>query len=128
MVTRVDRTRLSVAAGPLAGPVLARVVGMLCARAALPLDRLQDAVIVADTVAAHAPAETLDGRLAVSIASGDGTLDMRIGPLHRGGAERLIGRATLPEAGDVIGRLADTVRTESGTAGDYLSVRIGSPA
>ena len=41
-------TSVSIAAGPLVGPVLRRVVGMLAARADLPLDRLDDAVLVAD--------------------------------------------------------------------------------
>ena len=57
-------TRVSIAAGPLVGPVLRRVVGMFAARADLPLDRLDDAVLVADVVAARAPAhvaaETVD--------------------------------------------------------------------
>ena len=41
----LPETRLSVASGPLVGPVLRRVVGMLAARADLPLDRLDDAVL-----------------------------------------------------------------------------------
>ena len=44
-------TRVSIASGPLVGPVLRRVVGMLAARADLPLDRLDDAVLVADLIA-----------------------------------------------------------------------------
>ena len=48
-------TQVSIAAGPLVGPVLRRVVGMFAARADLPLDRLDDAVLVADLVAARAP-------------------------------------------------------------------------
>jgi len=57
-------TRISIAAGPLVAPVLRRVVGMLAARADLPLDRLDDAVLVADAIAARAPeyvaSETVD--------------------------------------------------------------------
>ena len=45
-------TTVSIASGPLVGPVLRRVVGMLAARADLPLDRLDDAVLVADLIAA----------------------------------------------------------------------------
>ena len=41
-------TTVSIASGPLVGPILRRVVGMLAARADLPLDRLDDAVLVAD--------------------------------------------------------------------------------
>jgi len=44
----LDRTRMTVAEGPLVGPVLARLVGIHAARAELPLDRLNDAVLVAE--------------------------------------------------------------------------------
>ena len=54
-------TTVSIAAGPLVGPILRRVVGMLAARADLPLDRLDDAVLVADLIAARAPAHVLHG-------------------------------------------------------------------
>ncbi|HVW17405.1 MAG TPA: hypothetical protein VHB30_04085, partial [Solirubrobacteraceae bacterium] len=47
--------RLAVRGGPLAEPVLARVVGRLAARALCPVDRLDDAMLVADAIAAHAP-------------------------------------------------------------------------
>src|SRR5882757_7911843 len=49
-----DATEIAVTPGPLVGPVLRRVVGMLAARADLPLDKLDDAVLVADIVAQRA--------------------------------------------------------------------------
>ena len=57
-------------AGPLVGPVLRRVVGMLAARADLPLDRLDDAVLVADLIAARAPAHVAGGRVDVALEPG----------------------------------------------------------
>jgi serine/threonine-protein kinase RsbW len=62
-------TKVSIAAGPLVGPVLRRVVGMFAARADLPLDRLDDAVLVADVVAARAPAHVTDTTVDVALAS-----------------------------------------------------------
>ena len=47
-------TDIAVTSGPLVGPVLRRVVGMLAARANLPLDKLDEAVLVADVVAQRA--------------------------------------------------------------------------
>ena len=44
---RVDRTSATIAVGPLVGPVLARIVAIHGARADLPVDRLNDAVLVA---------------------------------------------------------------------------------
>ncbi len=48
--------------GPLLGPVLTRVIGMLAARAQCPIDRLDDALLVADTVAAHSPDHAINGQ------------------------------------------------------------------
>ncbi len=126
---RVDRTRVSVATGPLVGPVLARVVAIHAARAELPVDRLNDALLVADAIAARAPAFTVDGRLPVSVQSGRGRLEVRVGPLRPAGGQRILDGAALPAVGPVIERLADTVRIREGAGGDeYLVIRIEVPA
>ena len=116
-------TRVSIAAGPLVGPVLRRVVGMLAARADLPLDRLDDAVLVADLIAARAPAHVAHETVDVSLESGPRTLSLRIGPLRPGGGEALVVDAAVPGVGNVIEQLADelSVSTEGG---EYLLVRL----
>lgn len=119
---RVDRTRVTVAAGPLVGPVLSRVVGIHASRADLPVDRLNDAVLVADAVASRAPAYAVDGRLPVSVQSQPGRLELRIGPLRAGGGARLLEGAALPSVGSVIERLADSVRVRTGSGGDEVLV------
>jgi serine/threonine-protein kinase RsbW len=122
---RLDRTRVTVAVGPLVGPVLSRVVGIHAARAELPVDRLNDAVLVADAVAARAPAFAVGDRLPVSVQSGPGRLEVRIGPLRPGGGARVLEGAALPDVGSVIERLADNVRVRGGAGGDeYLVIRI----
>jgi hypothetical protein len=124
---RVDRTRVTVASGPLVGPVLSRVVGIHAARAQLPVDRLNDAVLIADALAARAPAYAAEDRLPVSVQSAPGRLEVRVGPMRAGGAARVLEGAALPEVGSVIERLADTVRTRQGAGGDeYLVVRLGN--
>lgn len=126
---RVDRTRVTVAVGPLVGPVLSRVVGIHASRANLPLDRLNDAVLVADAIAARAPAFTVDGRLPVSVQSSEGRIEIRIGPLRAGGPQRVLEGAALPAVGSVIERLADTVKVRGGAGGDeYLVIRIDAGA
>ena len=123
---RVDRTRVTVAVGPLLGPVLARVVGIHAARAALPVDRLNDAVLVADAIAAQAPAFAVDGRLPMSLQSAPQRLELRIGPLRAGGGRRVLEGAALPEVGSVIERLSDGIKVRAGAGGDeYLVIRIG---
>ena len=49
-----NEASVGLASGPLVAPVLGRVVGMLTARADCPIDRLDDALLVADAIAAKA--------------------------------------------------------------------------
>lgn len=117
-------TELSVASGPLVGPVLRRVVGMLAARADLPLDRLDDAVLVADVIASRASAYAPEA-VHVQLAPGDRTLWLRVGPLRPGGASALLGEAAVPDVGSVILKLADEVHVDTDDAGDeFLRVRV----
>ena len=114
-------TRLAVASGPLVGPVLRRVVGMLAARADLPLDRLDDAVLVADVVAARAAAYAPE-TVQVHLHPGERTLWLRVGPLDVGGAEALLSE-TAPDVGSIIRKLADEVHVDAeGSSGEYLRV------
>jgi hypothetical protein len=117
-------TSVSIAIGPLVGPVLRRVVGMLAARADLPLDRLDDAVLVADLIAARAPAHVTSERLDVAVEPGPRRLALRVGPLREGGGRALIVDAAVPGVGNVIEQLADTVEVSSASPqpGEFLDV------
>jgi len=117
-------TRVSVAAGPLVGPVLRRVVGIFAARADLPLDRLDDAVLVADVVAARAPAHVAAETVDVALASSWRSLDLRVGPLVHGGGSALVSDAAVPGVGNVIERLADVLEIETHGEHEFLRVRL----
>ena len=117
-------TSVSIVAGPLVGPVLRRVVGMLAARADLPLDRLDDAVLVADLIAARAPAHVDGGRVDVSLEPGSRSLSLRVGPLRAGGGEALIVDAAVPGVGNVIEQLADELSVTPEGEGEFLDVRL----
>ena len=117
-------TLVAVAAGPLVGPVLRRVVGMLAARADLPLDRLDDAVLVADVIAARAPAHARDDEVRVALLSGDRTLDLRLGPMRPGGGRALVVDAAVPGMGNVIEQLADELEVVEHAGNEYLRVRL----
>jgi len=119
-----ELTRVSIVAGPLVGPVLRRVVGMLAARADLPLDRLDDAVLVADLVAARAPAHVAQATVDVALRSGDRSIDLRIGPLRRGGGRALVVDAAVPGVGNVIEQLADQLDIEFEGNHEFLHVRL----
>jgi hypothetical protein len=121
-------TTVSIVAGPLVGPVLRRVVGMLAARADLPLDRLDDAVLVADLIAARAPAHVAEDRVEVALEPGSRSLSLRVGPLREGGGEALIVDAAVPGVGNVIEQLADELIIRPEDAGEFLHVRLAYAA
>jgi hypothetical protein len=114
--------------GPLVAPVLSRVVGMLAARAHCPIDRLDDALLVADAVAASGSAVALDGRLSVHVAAAPGSLRLDIGPLRPQGAQDLLAGAELPGVGNVLERVADDVRRETVNGTEHVHIRIGFAA
>ena len=98
--------------GPLVGAVLSRVVGMLAARALCPIDRLDDALLITDAIAAHAAGFTPNGTV------GDHRHRRRrrrsrsvVSPLRADGAEGLLRAAELPGVGNVLERVADEVTT-----------------
>lgn len=117
-----EETRVTIASGPLVGPVLRRVVGMLAARADLPLDRLDDAVLIADVVAARAPAHALDETVEVGLRPGERQLDLTVGPLRAGGGEALVVDAAVPGMGNVIEQLANEVEVLEQDGDQYLRV------
>jgi hypothetical protein len=108
-----NEATLTVRHAGLLGPVLGRVVGMLAARAQCPIDRLDDALLLTDAVAAHAPGHTANGRVRVHVrADQQQGLELRVGPLRAGGAEGLMESASLPGVGNVFERVADEVRPD----------------
>jgi hypothetical protein len=112
-----NEATVSIRKGPLVGPVLGRVVGMLAARAQCPIDRLDDAMLLTDAVAAHAPTHTTDAHVLVVVAADEDGLELRVGALSRGGADGLLADADLPGVGNVFQRVADEVVARAATDG-----------
>jgi hypothetical protein len=126
MTVARNEATIHVRNGPLLGPVLTRVIGMLAARAQCPIDRLDDALLVADTVAAHSPDHARNGTVTVGLAAGDGMLELTIGALRPQGAKAILADADLPGVGNVLERVADTVEVREGARdGEELYIRLG---
>jgi hypothetical protein len=119
-------TAVAVTPGPLAGPVLGRVVAAIAAAAGLGIDRVCEARLVGEALAAQGSAQAAGSRLEVRVEQDSGSVTLRAGPLVPGGADALLRRGPLPGVGPVLERLADDVGVdaEDGSA-EYLVVRLG---
>ena len=123
-----NEATVGLARGPLVAPVLGRVVGMLTARADCPIDRLDDALLVADAIAAKAGSFSEDGRINVCVIARVDSVELEVGPLRPGGAEELIASAALPGVGNVLEGLADVLDPQQRERGDFLVIRLGFDA
>src|SRR5258708_6870798 len=102
---------------------------MLAARADCPVDRLDDALLGVDALAAHAGTYVADGRLSVEVVTREGSLELLVGPLAEDGAEGLIRAAVVPGVGNVLEHVADEVgvQRDPDTGAPLLSVRFRFP-
>jgi serine/threonine-protein kinase RsbW len=123
--TTTNAATVRIVNGPLVAPVLSRVVGMLAARAQCPVDRLDDALLVADAIAAHTQAHTADGHVTVRLAAGPDGIEMQVGELGKGGADGLVADASLPGVGNILERIADSVEIERAAGRESITVRLG---
>jgi serine/threonine-protein kinase RsbW len=123
---------LRVTAGPLAGPVLGRVVSLLAARADFSIDRLSDAQIVSDALAAHSAEQALDGHVAVTVTEQAHELELRVGPLRPGGGDGLVQATEVPGLGRLLEQLVDDLSVEPTTTedgdGEVLRLRLAESA
>jgi hypothetical protein len=115
--SRPNSAVLRVRTGPLAGPLLRRVVAMMLARTRCPVDRLQDTMLICDVLGAHACAHAENGRLEFTVLTGADEMELRIGALAPGGARRLAGDTALPGIGDLLAPIVNQVRVERSPTG-----------
>jgi serine/threonine-protein kinase RsbW len=112
------------ASGRIVGPVLGSVIAVLAARAGFSVERLSEAQIVTDAIAAHA-AEAFPGRhvhTAIDIA--ERRLELRIGPLVDGGGDRLVASSAVGGLAPVLERLTDEMTIERRDGGEDLRLAI----
>jgi len=106
------------------GQVVSRVISMLAARSDFSVDRVSDAMLIGDAIAASAPQGFADGRVHLLIADREGSVDLRVGPMFDGAGERLRSDLAVPEIDASIERLAEDVVVEDDEKGEYLSLRV----
>lgn len=123
-----DATEIVVGRSELLGPILARVVGALAARRDLAVDRVSDALLLTDALADAAPGHFSNGKVRLALAEGEDGLELRLGPMEAGGADRIRSDLSVPDVGGTLEALADGFAVEGGADGDYVAIRFSSPA
>jgi len=125
-VTADEETRIRVGPPEIVGPVLSRALSALAARQDISVDRLSDTMLLSDAISARAPQGFTDGHVSLSIAELPEGIELKVGPMTHGGAERLRASFELPEVGGSLEKLTDELRVEDGDEGEYLVVGISS--
>jgi serine/threonine-protein kinase RsbW len=128
VATTTDAAEIVAGSAELLGPVLARIVGVLAARRDLPVDRVSDAVLVTDAIAAAAPGRFADGVVKLALADAEDGVELRLGPMADGGAEEIRKELGVPDVGGSLEALADELSVDGDDEGDYLAIRFSSPA
>jgi serine/threonine-protein kinase RsbW len=128
-VARSDLARtsgLALAPSALARKVLPRVMCVLAARAHFTTDRISDTEMVADALVAEAAEASANRHLSMLISVEPRTLELHIGPLERGRAERLVASTTVEGAGSAVEKLVSEhwVASSPGEDGEVLALRL----
>jgi serine/threonine-protein kinase RsbW len=124
----VEETAMRVGHPDLVAPILSRALGALAARRDVTVDRLSDTMLLSDAISAGAPRAFKGDHVCLSIADHEEGVELRVGPMESGGAERLRASLELPELGGSLETLADELRVEQRDDGDFLVVGIASLA
>jgi serine/threonine-protein kinase RsbW len=121
-----DATAMRVGPPELVGPVLSRALGAVAARHEISVDRLSDAMLLSDAISARAPEGFTDGHVSLSLADRPEGVQLRVGPMKSGAAERLRESLDLPGVGGSLESLADELRIEQDEEGDFLVIGIAA--
>src|SRR5688572_313071 len=101
------------ACDPLVAPVLSSVIAVLAARSGFSVERLSDAQLVTDAIAAHAGGAFVGKRVHAGIDAADQRLELRLGPLVQGGSHTLVASSAVGGLGPLLEQLADDVSTQA---------------
>jgi hypothetical protein len=117
-------TAVTIAPASLARSVLPRIVSVLAARANFSTDRISDAQLVADALAAHAPSSLGADQISLTIAVQSRSLRLCVGPLGAGRADQLILDSDVQGLGPVIEKLTDERRVAAVGSEEVLALQL----
>ena len=91
-------------------PVLRRAVAGTCSKAGLPVDRIDDAILILEALLSDRTTSRAE-EIHLVLTARPGSFGLLLGPLAGREAERLLVNAALPTVGPVIERLATVALT-----------------
>jgi serine/threonine-protein kinase RsbW len=107
-------------AGRVVGPVLGSVVAVLAARAGFSIERLSDAQLVTDAIAANAGEDFASHHVHAAFDTADRRLDLLVGLLRDGGGDRLVAASAVGGMAPVLEQLTDELAVERRNGGEDL--------
>jgi serine/threonine-protein kinase RsbW len=108
----------------LAGPVMGSVIAVLAARAGFSIERLSDAQLITDAIAAHAAGAFAGHRINAAIETGERRLEVHLGPLVEGGANALVTASAIGGLEPVLERLSDELVVAPADGDELLQLTI----
>jgi anti-sigma regulatory factor (Ser/Thr protein kinase) len=114
--------QLSIAPASLSAAVLSRVVCATAARAGFSIDRLSDAQLVADALAAHLEPALSGPVVTLALKGEQRRLELALGPLRPGGSRSAVASSAVGELGPVIERLTDELGVRESDASELLTL------
>ncbi len=113
---------IAIAPPELSDVIFNRVVSAVAVRAGFSLDRLSDAQLVADALAAHATPMLDGGHVRLGLVVLDRAIEVAVGPLRPGGSATVVANSAIGDLGPVIERLSDEVDTRQDETGEMLTL------
>src|SRR5262249_33659458 len=100
--------------------------GALAARRDLSVDRVSDAVLITDAIAAAAPRRFTDGRVKLGLDERPDGINLRLGPMGPGAAAHIREDLEVPDVGGSLETLAAELAVEESVDGEHLVIRFAA--
>ena len=113
---------LTISPASLSAAILNRFVTGVAARAGFSIDRVSDAQLLVDALAAGLATSLVADRVSFGVDVQPGRLVLRLGPLREGGSASVVDGAAVAEVGPIIGRLVDGSSSEPDETGELLTL------
>jgi serine/threonine-protein kinase RsbW len=115
---------VAVAPSDLARTVLPRIFGVLATFANFSTDRISEVQLVTEALATHAPGLIRGAYLNIAASVEPRTLELWVGPLGPGRAQRLLHDPPLEDLGATIKELTDQRRVAPAGSSEVLALRL----